>query len=251
MYSLRRPRGTLTARVSTQWIETEDFEEEFSDAFNEPVSVRSLSASNGDGAQSCVESQNCPTSIIPGGEYAAIYESVAAVAGEKTISSEIEIESDGFLTAHQPFPNTERSQMVSSAHSFSETSSCNPSTSLTTGASSEAMPLGSSSSALMRRCKRLEKQRDEARAEAFAQASVAVQRGIEIENLSELHRWSFHVFYGCLKPGTAMRHQTSFNVMHKTMSIVGFVDALCAIRMLCRTCKAKDRSRCSVNLLFS
>lgn len=37
--------------------------------------------------------------------------------------------------------------------------------------------------ALQRRCRRLAKERDEARAEAFAEASVAVQRGIEIENL--------------------------------------------------------------------
>jgi hypothetical protein len=42
-------------------------------------------------------------------------------------------------------------------------------------------------SALQRRCRRLEKQREEARAESFAQASAAVQRGIEIENLSKCY----------------------------------------------------------------
>jgi len=36
-----------------------------------------------------------------------------------------------------------------------------------------------------RRCKRLARERDEARAEAFAEASAAVQRGIELDNLSE------------------------------------------------------------------
>lgn len=64
------------------------------------------------------------------------------------------------------------------------------------GASSAALPAPSNSSlsadseaasteALLRRCRRLERERDEARAESFAEASVAVQRGIEIDNLSE------------------------------------------------------------------
>ena len=36
---------------------------------------------------------------------------------------------------------------------------------------------------LQRRCRRLQQERDEARAESFAEASVAVQRGIEVDNL--------------------------------------------------------------------
>jgi hypothetical protein len=54
-------------------------------------------------------------------------------------------------------------------------------------ASSEGAASGgdASAAALRRRCQRLERQRDEARAEAFAEASAAVQRGIEVENLSE------------------------------------------------------------------
>lgn len=50
-------------------------------------------------------------------------------------------------------------------------------------ASSESGSDVSSVTALKRRCMRLAKERDEARAESFAEASVAVQRGIEIENL--------------------------------------------------------------------
>jgi hypothetical protein len=49
---------------------------------------------------------------------------------------------------------------------------------VSTGSSSDA-----SFTALQRRCRRLARERDEARAESFAEASVAVQRGIEIENL--------------------------------------------------------------------
>jgi len=55
------------------------------------------------------------------------------------------------------------------------------------GRSSSGNYSGSSSdasfTALQRRCKRLARERDEARAESFAEASVAVQRGIEIDNL--------------------------------------------------------------------
>ncbi len=54
------------------------------------------------------------------------------------------------------------------------------------GRSSSGVSTGSSDgsfSALQRRCRRLARERDEARAESFAEASVAVQRGIEIENL--------------------------------------------------------------------
>ena len=40
--------------------------------------------------------------------------------------------------------------------------------------------------ALQRRCRRLERERDEARAEYFAEASVAVQRSIEIDTMSTL-----------------------------------------------------------------
>lgn len=53
-------------------------------------------------------------------------------------------------------------------------------------ASSESGSDVSSLTALKRKCMRLAKERDEARAESFAEASVAVQRGIEIENLSTL-----------------------------------------------------------------
>jgi len=55
------------------------------------------------------------------------------------------------------------------------------------GRSSSGNYSGSSSdasfTAMQRRCKRLARERDEARAESFAEASVAVQRGIEIDNL--------------------------------------------------------------------
>ena len=67
----------------------------------------------------------------------------------------------------------------------SETSSCSQALSFNTKTSPEVFSKKESSERLSRKCRRLMKQRDEARAEAFTQASLAVQRGIEVENLSK------------------------------------------------------------------
>lgn len=86
--------------------------------------------------------------------------------------------------------------MLGSPPGLTAESSMGPAVSVVTAGSLEVGLEGRMSvSSLQRRCRRLARERDEARAESFAQASVAVQRGIEIDNLSEFESTSIEFEY--------------------------------------------------------
>ena len=153
------PAGTLTLRVSSRWLR-----DWVADA-NDAASDTSLALTPATSSASL-----CPE------------ESVASLCGDDATAPS--------TAAPSPLPPRRPS-----VHDDAEDADggCTPITgSAVSSALTRSVSTGSghsdaatSASALARRCKRLARERDEARTEAFAEASVAVQRGIEVDNLSE------------------------------------------------------------------